>query len=139
MITAFSITKRCRLSWLTNSALVYEPKCGGEGVSTKEYSCAHGAQINHGNITPYLFNLWSGFTLNLKCSGVDPIQKQIRIQLRLQILLFYFKMISLIINFFYLLTWHSDLKSRILTCTVLDHSGFTTLFNCYPSGSIHCP
>jgi hypothetical protein len=21
-------TKRCRLSWLTNSALVYEPKCG---------------------------------------------------------------------------------------------------------------
>ncbi len=22
-------TKRCRLSWLTNSALVYEPKCGG--------------------------------------------------------------------------------------------------------------
>jgi hypothetical protein len=25
------ITKRCRLSWLTNSALVYEPKCGGMG------------------------------------------------------------------------------------------------------------
>jgi hypothetical protein len=24
-------TKRCRLSWLTNSALVYKPKCGGEG------------------------------------------------------------------------------------------------------------
>ncbi len=23
------VTKRCRLSWLTNSALVYEPKCGG--------------------------------------------------------------------------------------------------------------
>ncbi len=22
------VTKRCRLSWLTNSALVYEPKCG---------------------------------------------------------------------------------------------------------------
>jgi hypothetical protein len=32
-------TKRCRLSWLTNSALVYEPKCGG-GVSANEYSCA---------------------------------------------------------------------------------------------------
>jgi hypothetical protein len=28
------VTKRCRLSWLTNSALVYEPKCGGgEGVA----------------------------------------------------------------------------------------------------------
>jgi hypothetical protein len=25
------VTKRCRLSWLTNSAFVYEPKCGGEG------------------------------------------------------------------------------------------------------------
>jgi hypothetical protein len=25
------VTKRCRLSWLTNSALVYEPKCGAEG------------------------------------------------------------------------------------------------------------
>jgi hypothetical protein len=26
------VTKRCRLSWLTNSALVYEPKCGGRGL-----------------------------------------------------------------------------------------------------------
>jgi hypothetical protein len=25
------VTKRCRLSWLTNSALVYEPKCWGRG------------------------------------------------------------------------------------------------------------
>ncbi len=25
------VTTRCRLSWLTNSALVYEPKCGGGG------------------------------------------------------------------------------------------------------------
>jgi hypothetical protein len=25
------VTKRCRLSWLTNSALVFEPKCGGRG------------------------------------------------------------------------------------------------------------
>jgi hypothetical protein len=23
------VTKRCKLSWLTNSALVHEPKCGG--------------------------------------------------------------------------------------------------------------
>ncbi len=25
------ITQRCHLSWLTNSALVYESKCGGTG------------------------------------------------------------------------------------------------------------
>ncbi len=25
------VTKRCRLFWLTNSTLVYEPKCGGGG------------------------------------------------------------------------------------------------------------
>jgi hypothetical protein len=25
------MTKRCRLSWLTNSAQVYEPKCEGGG------------------------------------------------------------------------------------------------------------
>jgi hypothetical protein len=52
------VTKRCRLSWLTNSALVYEPKCGGRGwgvagALANEYSCA-GAQINFGDLTPYL-------------------------------------------------------------------------------------
>jgi hypothetical protein len=32
---AAGVTKRCRLSWLTNNALVYEPKCwvGGGGVA----------------------------------------------------------------------------------------------------------
>ncbi len=52
------VTKRCRLSWLTNSALVFEPKCGrgggGCGVSANEYSCAHRAQINLGDLTPHL-------------------------------------------------------------------------------------
>jgi pentatricopeptide repeat protein len=36
------VTKRCRLSWLTISALVYDPKCGRRGrvagVSANEYS-----------------------------------------------------------------------------------------------------
>ncbi len=40
------------------SALKYEPKCGGRGgefrtppgVSANEYSCAHGAQINLGDL-----------------------------------------------------------------------------------------
>ncbi len=35
------VTKRCRLSWLTNSAHVYGPKC----------CCAHGAQINFRDLT----------------------------------------------------------------------------------------
>jgi hypothetical protein len=26
------VTKKCRLSWLTSSALIYEPKCGGGGL-----------------------------------------------------------------------------------------------------------
>jgi hypothetical protein len=52
------VTKRCRQSWLTNSALVYEPKCGGGGcgVSANEYSWAHGTQnkIWRSTVTPYL-------------------------------------------------------------------------------------
>jgi hypothetical protein len=43
---------------MTNSALVYEPNAAGRGrgvagVSAKKYSCAHGAQINIGDLTPY--------------------------------------------------------------------------------------
>jgi hypothetical protein len=48
-ILSQGVTERCRLSWLTNSVLVYEPKSGGRGrvagVLANEYSCAHGAQI----------------------------------------------------------------------------------------------
>jgi hypothetical protein len=47
------VTRKCRLSWLTNSALVYEPKWGGGGgyrFSANEYGCAHGAQINFGDL-----------------------------------------------------------------------------------------
>ncbi len=58
---ARGVTKRCRLFWLTNSALGYEPKCGGGGggvegcgVSANEYSCEHGAQINFGDLILYL-------------------------------------------------------------------------------------
>ncbi len=55
------VTKRCRLSWLTKSAFEYEPKCGGRGrgicrVSVNEYTAVlyTGAQINFGDLTPYL-------------------------------------------------------------------------------------
>ncbi len=40
-----------------HSALVYKPNAGGEGccgVSANEYSCTQGAQINFGDLPPYL-------------------------------------------------------------------------------------
>ncbi len=54
------VTERCHVVYiaLTNSAFVYEPKCGGRrgscGVAANECSCAHGAQINFGDLTPWL-------------------------------------------------------------------------------------
>jgi hypothetical protein len=59
------VTKRCRLSLLANSALVYEPKCGGGvgcGVSANEYSFANGAQTIFAGLSPYL------------TYGFDPLQ-----------------------------------------------------------------
>ncbi len=53
------VTKRCRLSRLTNSTLVDEPKCGrgggGElrGASANEYMYT-GAQTKFGDLPPYL-------------------------------------------------------------------------------------
>ncbi len=46
------VTKRCRLSWLTK----IRPRMRGVfGVSVNEFSsCAHGVQINFGDLTPYL-------------------------------------------------------------------------------------
>jgi hypothetical protein len=48
------VSRRCRLSWLTNSDLVYEPKCKGGGWSTGSHPMDPGAQINFGDLTPYL-------------------------------------------------------------------------------------
>jgi hypothetical protein len=52
------VTKRC-LSWLTNSALLYEPNAGGEGgVAGSQLDTGvqldTGAQMNFGDLTPYL-------------------------------------------------------------------------------------
>ncbi len=57
------VTKRCCLSWLTNSVHIYEPKCegwggGGCGVSANENGCAHGAYINFGDI--FLLEIFKG-------------------------------------------------------------------------------
>jgi hypothetical protein len=55
--------------WLTNSALVYKPKWGGGGgggVSANDYSWAHGAQINFGDLTPYFsYGKWYGAIIKL--------------------------------------------------------------------------
>jgi hypothetical protein len=48
---ARGFTKRCRLSWLTNSSLVYEPKCGGGGDARSQLYT--GAQINFRDLTSY--------------------------------------------------------------------------------------
>ncbi len=46
------VTKRCRLPCLTNSALVYNEPKWTQPMST--CSCAHGAQIKFGDLTPHL-------------------------------------------------------------------------------------
>jgi hypothetical protein len=68
------VTKRCHLSWLTNSALVlYDAGEGGGscgcGVSANEYSCLHGVH------TPYLtYGFWQ-FQL-LVCIIVNVFNRQ---------------------------------------------------------------
>ncbi len=60
-VVCWGVTKRCRLSLMTNSALVYESQCGGirgvagsQPMSTAVHITCHGAQINFGDLTPYL-------------------------------------------------------------------------------------
>ncbi len=57
--SSVGVTKRCRLPWLTNSALVYaSPNTRGWGVAGSQpmsnavYITWHGAQINFGDLTP---------------------------------------------------------------------------------------
>ncbi len=58
------VTKRCRLSWVTNSALVYEPECEGKGrvagpqpMSSAVHHCTRSPN-NFGDLTPYLSYAW---------------------------------------------------------------------------------
>ncbi len=60
------VIERCRLSWLTNSALVYEPKCGGMGwgglgglwqwvqLCTVHYVTWSPNKILRSTVTPYV-------------------------------------------------------------------------------------
>jgi hypothetical protein len=53
--TIQGVTNRCRLSLLTNSALVYEPKGGGGMRGLSQWVQLYtGAQINYGDLTIYL-------------------------------------------------------------------------------------
>ncbi len=87
------VTERCRLYWLTNSALVYEPICGGRGrvagsqtMSTAVHKVT-GAQINFGNLTPYLPN--GLIFLGSKLCGTCSWSRRIRGYLVVSILLFF--------------------------------------------------
>jgi hypothetical protein len=56
------VTKRCRLSWLTNSALIHEPKCeGSQPMSTAVHRSP--SKLWRSNS---IFNLWfTGLILNI--------------------------------------------------------------------------
>ncbi len=71
------------LSWLTKSALVYEPKCKGKWgvVGSQPMSTAvHRSQINFGDLTPYLtygfHNLWEYLSPELQ-RYVDKEKQQV--------------------------------------------------------------
>ncbi len=65
--TQEGVTKRCRLSWLTNSVLVYEPKCGGRGgiAGSQPISTAVHRSPNKLWRSNSIFNLW-GITFRKK-------------------------------------------------------------------------
>jgi hypothetical protein len=65
------VTKRCRLSWMTNSALVYEPKCGGRGgvAGSQPMSTAVHRSPNKLWRSNSIFNLCSGGLLILLLSA----------------------------------------------------------------------
>ncbi len=52
------VRKICRLSWLTNSALVFEPKCGGGVAGSKPMSIAVHRKPNKLSRFNSIFNIW---------------------------------------------------------------------------------
>ncbi len=61
LVGSQGVTKRCRQSWLTNDALVYEPKCGGSGgvAWPQPVSTAVHRSPNKLWISNSILNLWS--------------------------------------------------------------------------------
>ncbi len=65
------VTKRCRQSWLTNSALVYEPKCERRGGVAGSPPLSTAVHRSPNKLTPYLAYgsscLWLCQSLFLSC------------------------------------------------------------------------
>jgi hypothetical protein len=75
VISFYGGRERCRLSWLTNSALVYEPKCG-EGGELRGLKAVHGSP-NKLRRSHSVFNLcysyhWRRYCRNLQ-KGQDLV------------------------------------------------------------------
>jgi hypothetical protein len=82
LLSIGGITKRCRLSWLTNSALVYEPKCGGtrghagsQPMSTAEYMCTFPARESLVSAIPAGDGKFSNLFLQCRGFGVYSMNK----------------------------------------------------------------
>ncbi len=72
--SAQGVTKRCSLSWLTKSALLYEAKCmggrGSCGVSANECSCTPEPKyVNFGDLIPYL--TYGSVVWSVRAGGMD--------------------------------------------------------------------
>jgi hypothetical protein len=52
-LNPLTFPKRCRLSWLTNSAVIYEPKGAVAGSQAMEIQLYTRAQINFGDLCIY--------------------------------------------------------------------------------------
>ncbi len=70
------VTKRCRLSWLTNNALVYEPKCGGRG-GVQLYIHRSPNKLWRYN---FIFYLWLHRTNVQGVKGGQPIAQWLNLQ-----------------------------------------------------------
>ncbi len=70
IISGYGVTKRCRLSLPTNSALGFESQCGGGGcgVSANEYSCAH-------HVTWSPNKLWISISIFNLCCRVGDVAR----------------------------------------------------------------
>jgi hypothetical protein len=72
------VTKRCRLSWLTNSALVIRVQMRREGgggscrVSANDYSCAHHVTWSPNKLwrSTSIFNLWCTSSSSTRCPAI---------------------------------------------------------------------
>jgi hypothetical protein len=68
------VTKRCRPSWLTNSALVYEPKCGGRGdEGSQPMSTAVNRNPNKRRRSNSIFNLCSRWEHSVRRRKKQPL------------------------------------------------------------------